>query len=100
MFIDGEAWQEPFYLHHRMHKTSGPVRAHALNGVPHVTVTFSHGEGFKASLLFKHNFPSASNAYSQKYIAPFVPARLTGPSHMLKYVSKYVRVVRTLSFEL
>ena len=89
MFIDGEAYQEPFYLHHRMHKTSGPVRAHALNG-----------EGFKASLLFKHNFPYASNAYSQKYIAPFVPARLTGPSHMLKYVSKYVWVVRTLSFEL
>ena len=35
-----------------MKHISGPMHAHALNGGPHVTITFSHGEGFKASLLF------------------------------------------------
>ena len=42
------------------------MRVHALNGVPRVIITFSHGEGFEASLLFSWSkdfcllFPYAS----------------------------------------
>ena len=33
-------------IHHWMyHETSGPMRAHALNGGPHIIITFSRGEG-------------------------------------------------------
>ena len=40
-------------IHHWMHhKTSGPMRAHALNGGQHIIITFSRGEGFGSSLLF------------------------------------------------
>ena len=44
-------YSENFLLVHRQN-VSFSMCAHALNGDPHVIITFSRGERFEASLLF------------------------------------------------